>query len=110
MSCATGTYIYYPGNSGVLQIDALKNAQTDAYINDATVEATLVDRTDTEVSGQTWPLTLSYVAASDGTYRGVVEEDLSVVVSAPYTAKITVTSGVLVAYWELPITIRTREC
>lgn len=108
MSCITATYTYYPGNSGVLQIGALKNAQTDAYINDATVEATVVDRHDAEVTGQSWPLTLSYVAASDGIYRGVIESDLTVVVGGTYTAQVTATSGVLVGYWELPITIATR--
>lgn len=109
MSCST-EYVYYKGNSTVLEIDALTNAQTAAYINDATVEATLVDRSDAEVSGQSWPLTLSYVAASDGTYRGVLEEDLVVVAGAPYTAKITATSGSLVGYWELPVSVRAREC
>ncbi len=54
-----------------------------------TVTATLVDEDGTTVTGQTFPLTLSYVAASNGNYRGVLEDDLNLTESASYWVQVT---------------------
>lgn len=78
------------------------------YINDATVTVTIVDSTGTEVAGETWPVTLSYESASNGNYSGVVSKDIAVSDGDLLTAKLTVTSGSNVGYWEPPVEVDTR--
>ena len=56
------------GSDNMLRVLALRNSETLAFINDATVTATLLDAIGgTEQTVQTWPLTLNYrdVSASD---------------------------------------------
>lgn len=50
----------------------LRDLETGAYINDATVQARLLHEDGTEVPGVTWPVTLAYVTASNGEYRGAI--------------------------------------
>jgi hypothetical protein len=94
--------VIYKGNDHVLELAGLQNGDTLAYINSANVEATLKDSTGTEVTGQTWPLVLGYVAASDGVYRGVLDDSLALVPGAIYTAEILVDAGAdLKGRWDL---------
>ncbi len=100
----------YLSNDHLLELRGLKNIATDAYIDDATVTAILVDEDDAQVSGQTWPLALSYVAGSDGIYRGTLTDSLSLTVDRVYTAQITVSGGSnLAAYWEIVLKGATRD-
>ena len=101
----------YIDNDNVIELSSLKNFITDAYINDATVTATLYDTDDVEVVGQTWPLTLAYAAATDGIYRGVLEYDLSVdIAGSMYIAKVDVDAGSgLIAHFEARVMAVTRR-
>ncbi len=102
----------YKSNDNLLEIDGLKNAATDAYIDDATVTVTLVDAEGAEVTGQSWPTTMSYVASSNGKYRAVLKDALSVTNLDRYTAKITADGGSdLLGYWEFPLSaiVRTTQ-
>lgn len=102
--------VIYSKNDNLLELRGLANAATGNYENAATVTATVVDSTDTEVPGLSWPLTLAYVAASDGDYRGEIGDGASFVVGTDYTAKITATvSGGPTGYWEIPLTVLTRK-
>jgi len=90
----------YIGNDNLLTVDELKNAATGAYINDATVTATLTDADGTEVTGQTWPTTLAYIAASNGTYRGSLSNGLSLDRSKEYRLEVAANGGAgLVGEW-----------
>jgi len=62
-----------------------------------------------EVSGQTWPATMSYVASSNGVYRTTLENDLAVSVGSTYEAIISVTSGSLKAKWTVRCRCVTRN-
>jgi hypothetical protein len=64
-------------NDNVLEILGLRNEITDAYINDATVTVTLTETDGTEIVGQSWPLSLPYVAGSNGNYRVTLKDTLT---------------------------------
>lgn len=95
--------VAYRNSDNTIEVSALKNALTDAFLNAATVVVTVVDADGTEVAGESWPVTLDYVAASDGTYRATLEDAISWVHQTAYSAQITATSGGLKRYWECPV-------
>lgn len=94
--------VIYIGNTTVIEVQDLTNSVTDAVITNATVTVTLTDSGGTQVAGQTWPLTLTHIAA--GTYRATIENDISLVISRSYTATIDATvAGVGAAHWETAV-------
>lgn len=92
-------------NSNVLELQGLKDAITNAYINDATVTVTIVNAaTGATVAGQSWPMTMTYVPASSGNYRAILADTISFTAKTKYKAKITANAGVgRVGYWEFEI-------
>lgn len=54
------------------ELAGLKDEQTGAYIENATVTAAVKTKT-TQAVGQSWPLSLFYVSVSDRVYRGILE-------------------------------------
>ena len=103
-------FILYRSTDNVLQLSSLTNATSGEYINDATVTAILKTSSGTTISGQTFPLTLSYVAASNGTYRGVLEDGLSVATISRAIATITVDAGNdLIRTWKMRVRVADSE-
>lgn len=97
-------------NDHVVELRKVKNEITGGYINDATVTAIIYDADGQEIQGQVWPLTLSYVAASNGTYRGIVESDVTVDVGDVLSLEITVTAtGGLNAFFKIPLLVKDRR-
>ncbi len=104
------TELVFQANDNILELDGLKNDATSAFINDATVTVTLVDSDDVNVTGQTWPTTMLYVAASDGIYRATLQDVITLVPDARYTAKVTANGGAgLLGFFELPVVARIRR-
>lgn len=100
----------YIGNDNRILIEGLLNKAASTYLNSATVTVTLVDSTGAQVSGQSWPTTMSYIAASDGDYAGTLEDALSLTEHAWYTAQVTANGGAgLLGYWELAVQAKVRE-
>ena len=101
------------GTTNMLKLDKLRDtASGGTYENSATVQATLYsDRAmSSEVSGQSWPATLSYVAASDGQYEGFLEDDLSVTEGTDYYAKVVANAGAnKVRTWRLKVRAEYSE-
>jgi hypothetical protein len=64
-------------SDNLLKVSGLKNEATGAYLNSATLTATLYDTGGTEIVGETWPISLSYVADSDGIYQGNLKDTLT---------------------------------
>jgi hypothetical protein len=61
------------------------------YVNDATVTVTLYKgETGNTVAGETWPLSLSYVSASNGDYEAVLSDGLALREGRIYVAVVTV--------------------
>ena len=100
----------YISNDNLLEIANLRVASTGAFANSATVTVTVKDAAGSEVSGQTWPTTMDYVASSNGIYRAVLQDTMSLTESAKYTAEITATSsGSIKGFWSLPLTALKRR-
>lgn len=83
----------YLNNDNVLELDALKNGLDDSFINDATVTCTLQDEDGTEVAGESWPISMLYVASSDGKYRCTLEDGLMLSNDTKYVAIVNVDAG-----------------
>ncbi len=102
--------VIYDKNDNLLELDALKDALTGSFLNAATVTVTVVDKDGTNVVGQTWPTSMGYVAASDGKYRAVLEDVMTLTVGEMYFAQITADAGSgKKGYWVLPIAARERR-
>lgn len=101
--------IYYYKNDTLLEVSGLSDEATDAYINNATITAVVKDKDGAQVAGQSWPLTLAYVAASDGDYRGVLEDTLAVEIGDSLMAEVTIDGGSgRKAFWRMPVKVRQR--
>lgn len=85
--------IYLDDTDHVLELNGLQNSRTGAYINGATVQVTLYDLSDTTIAGETWPLTLSYVASSNGIYRATIRDTLDLDAGDVAKALLTADNG-----------------
>lgn len=100
--------VIYVGNDNAVQVVGLADLD-GVYVNAATVTARLQTAAGVDVAGQTWPLTLAYVAASDGLYRGILESALVLTEGAAYRLEISAVSGSSVAAWHVPIRADLRR-
>lgn len=85
--------MFWVDNNMILEVADLKNKLTGAFLNAATVTATLRDAAGATIGGQSWPLTLAYVASSNGVYRATLPYDLQIEVRDRLTATISVNAG-----------------
>ncbi len=96
-------------NDNLLSVEGLKNSSSGSFMNDATVTVRLKDSDGSDVTGQTFPVTLSYITASDGNYQMTLENTLNMLEEGIYTATISATaSGGLYAEWDLLLTATKR--
>lgn len=101
--------IIYILNDNVIELTGLQNAVDETYQNSATVTVTIKDATGTNVTGETWPLALAYVASSNGDYRANLTEALGLTDGARYTATITADAGASgLATWTEELIARIR--
>ena len=85
--------IYYQ-NDNLVKLNSLYDNLTAAYVNDATVELLkIVDSSGTTIAGQVFPLTMDYIADSDGNYRAAISDELAVLPKRKYTGVIEITAG-----------------
>ncbi|RWH86448.1 MAG: hypothetical protein EOR77_21610 [Mesorhizobium sp.] len=102
--------VVHVGNTNIIELSGLKSAIEDSYVNDADVIVTVKDAAGTNVSGQTWPAAMAYVADSDGLYRGILEDDLGLVDGTTYTAHIDADAGTnRIGHWEFAFVPKTRR-
>lgn len=84
--------LYGGSNSLDIEIRGLKNSVSGDYIVDAIVTATIYEEDGTtEVSGVTWPVSMSYIAASNGNYSGTVDSDSEIVIGSKYKVVVSAT-------------------
>jgi len=95
------------GSDNIVRLDALTNASSGAFINNATVTFTLKDSTGAVVLNNQ---TMSYLAASNGRYEGTIPNSTtgSMAQNAQYTIEITATSGALVLFRKLSCIAKYR--
>lgn len=96
--------ILYDGNDMVVEVADLKD-QDGVTVTSATVEATLLDG-ETEVAGQTWPLTLT--ADGSGNYSGIIDSAVEVTVGKRYTLHIEAVIGNTEGAWDEYVVVRRR--
>ena len=89
----------FVANTNNLDLIGLKNAATGQFINDANVTVTVKDAAGVEVSGETWPIPMDYVVASNGNYRGVMSHTIALLPGKTYTAEISVDADESIAFW-----------
>ncbi len=100
--------IAYIANSNVIEVTGLKNEVAATFINDADVTVTVKTKAGVSVTGQSWPTTMDYVAASNGNYRATLSENIDFV-KGHYVAFIDADGGAgLVGHWEFPFDAETR--
>lgn len=98
----SATEILLVGSSNVVQLTGLRDALSGAYQNAATVTLTLKDAAGVEVTGETWPFTLAYIASSNGIYRGTLAAGIGIVAGRTYYGHITATQGGSTRFWKKP--------
>ena len=96
MSC---TLTLYAGNSNVIEVQGLQNSVDSTYQNAATVRVTLTDLNGTQLTGETWPKTLAYVSASNGSYRATLSHEVDMEIGQRYLYDITAEQSGSVARW-----------
>lgn len=104
------THLIYEGNDMTIEVRGLRNEVTGDNLNSATVAVTLTDANDVEVSGESWPLAMTYVTGSNGVYRATLPDTLVLADRARYTATITADAGAgLRAKWSEELLCRLRR-
>jgi hypothetical protein len=102
--------IIYITNDNVIELDELKNVVDGIYQNSATVIVTLTDADGAEVAGETWPLAMSYVSGSNGTYRANLADTLTLTNGGRYDATVTADAGANgLATWTEELIARERK-
>ena len=81
------------GTDNIIQVDALTDQDDGSYLNAATVTVTLMDAAGDEVTGETWPLSMPYVSASNGRYKATLSDVLVLVPNKRYQAVIVADAG-----------------
>ena len=103
------TLALHPDNSLSFQAVITNPLVNPIYVNDAVVTVTLLDAAGAEVVGETWPLTLDYVAASNGQYAKTVNPISGVTAGENYTVKLSaVGADSLTGNWEGVVEATTR--
>lgn len=96
-------------NDNAVVLNALRDLDGN-YINSATVTLeSLVDRaTGAAVTGITPPVSMPYVAASNGVYRALLPHTLGLTLGKYYRAKVKVVSGTMDGVWYEDLVCRLR--
>jgi hypothetical protein len=97
------------GNDLVFEVRELRDVVAGSYLNAATTTCTLKTAAGVNVTGQSWPLTMTYVASSDGVYRATLPYTLGIAASARYTLHLDIDAGAgKRGHWEIPCLCRVR--
>ena len=81
----------YVRNDNSVYISGLRNSSDDSYVNDATVTFTVYDESSNQIAGAIG-VSMPYVSASNGKYRGVMQSTADLIVGNEYTTVIVSTN------------------
>lgn len=100
----------YIGNDQTIEVTGLIDEVSGSYLNGATVTASVKTLAGANVSGQSMPIALSYVAASNGNYRGTLEDGLVLTDGTFYVIEVSADAGSdLIALWHKQVPAQYRE-
>lgn len=106
----TAAEVLFAGNDQLVELRGLTDEATGEPLNAATVTATLTEADGDAVTGATWPMTLAYVAESEGVYRATLPYGLGLVPGGRYLLRIDVNAGSgLRGRWDVPCVCRNRS-
>lgn len=99
-------------NDQTVKLLGLKDQISGDYINglvDA-VTAHLKTKDGSSVAGETWPITLDYIAGSDGEYQANFDDAIELQNNRSYVVEIAVDAGGgLKAFWRFVRTAQYRQ-
>jgi hypothetical protein len=99
----------YALNDQFLEIDGLADGLNPAsFINGAVVTVTLKDSSGVVVP-QVNALVLTYLATTNGNYRGQVTNALNPTIGGGYTAFLDVNNGGIKLHMEIPAEVKIRK-
>ena len=103
--------VIYLDNDMTIEADKVLNNVTQLNINKASAVVTVaLAATSANVSGESWPLSLSYVNGSSGKYRANLSNNLVVAQNTKYIGTLIIDGGAdLRGQWVLPIIVRDRR-
>lgn len=98
-------------SDNLFEVLGANREDTGAYLNGATVNVTLVDaKTGVQIGNMAWPITLSYVAGSNGDYRATIPYNISVTKGQYVIAQVSVDGGPgLKGYAEVPVKVIVQK-
>lgn len=80
-------------NDQTIRVNGVQEEVTGDYLNSAVVSVTLKNMDGTEVAGETWPIILDYVPASNGDYLGNIEDGIQLKHMKRYYVDISIDAG-----------------
>ena len=98
----------YPKNTQVLTVTGLQDSVTGAYLNAATITATLYDEhgiADAILNN----ISLAYVSSSNGTYQGIVPLQFNATLGGGYILKVTAVQAGVQSLFSIPTQVRLRD-
>lgn len=99
----------YIGNSNVVELEDLKNSATNNIDTGASVQVTVLDEQEAEVTGQVWPVLMSHV--SNGLYRATLDPAINLVAGTVFFLKVEATgSGGQTGLWKYKVIAQERNC
>jgi len=102
--------IIYDNSDNLINVTGLKDLSTGAFLNGATVEATVNDASGSPVAGETWPLSMPYVPGSNGDYQATLKDTLAVATGDELTALVTADAGAGLHHeWIINISVRPDQ-
>lgn len=100
----------YVGNDMLLEVEGLTDEASGAVVNDAVVSVTLFDAAGNPVGGETWPKTMSFVAATNGIYRATLSNGLGVTANTRYRAHVVADAGAgRRSSWDIDVVAKSRR-
>ena len=105
----SGIHILYLGNNSIVDVTGLRNENTGAFVNDADLSMTLLDKTGAQVGGANWPVPFRYLDESNGVYRATLPHTLAIAEGERYVARVVANATLgLRAQWDMLCVGRTR--
>ena len=105
MTCS----VIYINTDTMFTVTGVYNEQSKSYVNDAVVTLTLLDDAGDEITGMTWPATMSYVASSDGDYERNIVEGIGAVAGTTGTAVVHIVGDGLESNLRLPVEFKEQD-
>lgn len=99
--------VMYQASSNVVEVRRLRNTVTETYLDGtATVTVSLADAAGDDVTGESWPKALDYVAASEGVFRVALAAGIGIVAGQAYEATLHAQLGSLERTMRLPVIVK----